>query len=139
MATFADMSQAQTESIQKWGTDLLDSRMEMIGRAASFVDNIDKKANALAAQTEQVIGRMAERVNEINRLQAVVQGIADVTGAKFDQVFRDFKTFTDEARTEISIGAVTNREAMAKAEEFRTSVNELFEKCRVVTTCTKRA
>ena len=49
MATFADMSQAQTESIQKWATDLLDSRMEMIGRAASFVDNIDRKASALAA------------------------------------------------------------------------------------------
>ena len=44
---------------------------------------------------------MPERVNEINRLQAVIQGIADVTSAKFDQVIGDFKAFTDEARTEI--------------------------------------
>ena len=110
---------------------MLDSRMEIVGRAASFVDNIDKKANALAAQTEQEIGRMADRVNEINRFQAVVQSIADVTSTKFDQVIGDFRTFTDEARAEISTGGVTNREAMAKAEEARTSVNEFFEKCRV--------
>ena len=84
MATFADMSQAQTEAIQRWTMDQLDTRMVMIGRAATFVENIDQKANALAAQIEVEDGRMGERVVEINRLQAVVQGIADVTSAKFD-------------------------------------------------------
>ena len=131
MASFNDMTPAQTESIQGWVTSQLDARMEMISRAASYVDGIDQKANALAAQTEQEIARMAERVMEINRLQAVVQGVADTTSSKFDQVIADFKSFCDAARTEISAGAVTNQEAMSKAEEVRSSVNDLFEKCRL--------
>ena len=51
---------------------------------------------------------MSERVVEINRLQAVVQSIADTTEAKFHEVIGDFKKFTDEARSEISTGTETN-------------------------------
>ena len=47
------------------------------------------------------------------------------------QVISDFKKFADEARAEISAGAGPNKEAMAKAEEVRTQVNELFEKTRI--------
>jgi hypothetical protein len=79
MASFTDLTPAQTQSIQLWVTGQLDARMEMISRAATYVDGIDKKADALALQTEQEIARMAERVAEINRLQAVVQNIADKT------------------------------------------------------------
>ena len=103
----------------------------VISRAASYVDGIDQKANGLAAQTEQEIARMAERVVEINRLQAVVQGVADATSNKSDQVIADFKSFCDAARAEISAGAVTNQEAMSKAEEVHTAVNNLFDKCRL--------
>ena len=61
----------------------------------------------------------------------MVQGIADETSGKFDQVIADFKSFCDGARNEISAGAVTDQEAISKAEEVSSSVNDLFEKCRL--------
>ena len=52
MASFTDMTPAQTEAIQSWVTGQLNTQMEMIGRAASYVDGIDQKANALTAHRE---------------------------------------------------------------------------------------
>ena len=131
MASFTDMTPAQTEAIQSWVTGQLNTQMEMIGRAASYVDGIDQKANALTAQTEREMERMAERVTEINRLQSVVQDIAGKTEEKFNQVIQDFKSFCEAARAEISTSATANKEAMTKAEEVHTSVNDLFQKCSI--------
>ena len=41
MATFADLSVAETDAIMKWTTEQIDIRMELVGRAATFVDKID--------------------------------------------------------------------------------------------------
>ena len=57
--------------------------------------------------------------------------MAASTSFQFDLVIGNFKEFADAAHAEISAGAGANKEAMAKAEEVRTQVNELFEKTRV--------
>ena len=130
MATFADMSVAQTDAIKQWTPEHIDTRMEMIGRAATFVDQIDRKQKDVMGQIELESGRMNERVMEINVLKATVENVAASTSSQFDLVIGNFKEFADAARAEISAGARANKEAMAKEEEVRTSVNELFEKTR---------
>ena len=90
MATFADMSVAQTEAIEELTFTQLDTRMEMIGRAATFVDTIDQKQKNVLAQLELESGRMNERVMEINVLKATVENVAEATSSKFDQVISDF-------------------------------------------------
>ena len=109
----------------------LNTRMDMIGRAATFVDTIDQKQTLVMAQLELETGRMDQRVMEINVLKVTIEAVAKETSAKFDEVIVDFKKFADDARLEISTGSVANKEAMAKAEEVRTCVSELFEKPRV--------
>ena len=52
MAAFAEMNPMQTAAIQEWVTAQLDSRMELIGRAATFVDQIDQKQREAIAQLE---------------------------------------------------------------------------------------
>ena len=85
----------------------------------------------VAAQIDLESNRMNERVVEINRLQAVFESESEPTSSKFDQVISVFKKFADEARGEIFAGAGASKEAMAKAEEVRTCVYELFEQTRV--------
>ena len=97
MATFADKSVAQAEAIKEWALAQLNTRMEMIGRAATFVDTIDKKQALVIGKLELESG-----VNEINVLKATIEAVAKETSAKFDQVIIDFKKFADDARVEIS-------------------------------------
>ena len=104
--------------------------MEMIGRAGTFVDQIDKKQKDVMSQIEFESGRMNERVMEINVLKATVENVAASASSQFDPVIGNFKEFADAARAENSAGAGANKEAMAKAEEVRAQVNEFFEKTR---------
>ena len=131
MATFADMSVAQTEAIKQWTLEQMDTRMEMIGRAATFVDQIDTKLKNVMAKIGLESGCMNERVMEINLLKATSKNMAASTSSHFDLLISNFKEFAEAARAEISAGAGANKEAMAKVEEVRTQVNELFAKTRL--------
>ena len=90
MATFADMSVAQTEAIKEWTLAQLNTRMDMIGRAATCVDTIDQKQTLVMAQLELETGRMDQRVMEINALKVTIKSVAKETSAKFDGVIVDF-------------------------------------------------
>ena len=68
MAAFTEMNEAQTASIQEWATKLVDDRMQMVGRAAEYVNSIDIAGKAAVGEIELQAKRTNDIVDGINNL-----------------------------------------------------------------------
>ena len=126
-AAFAGFNEEHSASITQFFTELLDTRMEMIGRAADFINNLDAKQTEVIDFAGVDSRRMSEGVTEIITLK---EGIEN-TYADLQLLNAGTTTFAETTKAELAAGAVANEEAHQKANHVHGQVNELFAKTSV--------
>ena len=125
-AVLAYLNEEESASITQLFTELLDTRMEMIGRAADFINNLDGKQKEVIDFVALESRRMSDRVREIITLN---EGI-EKTYADLQLLNAGTTTFAETTKAELAAGAVANEEAHQK-DHVHGQVNELFAKTSV--------
>ena len=120
----AGFSEEQSGSIQEFITGLVDARMEIAGRAALFINDLDQKQRATIEQVNTEMGRMNERVSEMNTIK---EGI-ELTYKNLQELNTGTTAFAETTRAELASGAAANDLAQQKANEVNAKVTELFTK-----------
>ena len=123
-AVLAGFTGEQTTSIQEFITGLIDTRMEIAGRAALFINDLDQKQRATIEQINVEIVRMNERVIEVTTLK---DGI-ELTYKNLLELNAGTTAFAETTRAELATGAAANDLAQQKANEVNAKVTELFTK-----------
>ena len=72
-AVLAGFTEEQTGSIQEYITGLIDVRMEIAGRAATFIDQLDQRQQSTIEQINVEMGRMNDRVTEMTVLKEGIE------------------------------------------------------------------
>ena len=88
MASFADMSAAQTAAIQVWVTEQINSRMELAGRE-------------VVGKISEEMARMDMRVEEINLLKLAVEASYAESTTSLQQVSDGVKAFAAKTAGDI--------------------------------------
>ena len=114
MASFAEMSAAQTASIQECVNEQINSRMELAGRAVTFIADIDSQQKEVIGKIGEEIARMDQRVEEINLLKTVVEASYVEPAANLQQVSDGMKSFA--AKTEANIASGTQADTVASGK-----------------------
>ena len=105
--------------------------MELAGRAAFFINELDQRQQSTIEQINVEMGRMNDRVNEMTILK---DGI-EKTHTNLLEFNAGTTAFAESTRAELAAGAVANEEAHQKVEvahqkanHVHTQVNDLFAK-----------
>ena len=114
----------QSGSIQEYITGLIDARMEIAGRAAQFINELDTKQKATIEQISTEMGRMNDRVTEMTTLK---DGI-ELTYKNLQELNAGTTLFAETTRAELASGSAANDVAQQKANDVGTKLTELFSK-----------
>jgi ABC-type transporter Mla subunit MlaD len=112
-AAFEGASRETTEAIKSWVMDQLNARMELVGRAADYLNSLDIKRLAL----EQHANEQVDRVNTV---------VADLQVTKDDvkKLFEEIKLKMDTVDVQLqSVPELTQ-----KLNEKTVQIDELFKK-----------
>ena len=94
----------------------------------SFIADLDSKQKKVIEKISEEMGRVEQRVDEINLLKTAVEASYAESTASLQQVSDGVKAFAIETEAKIETGAQANSVAGAEADHVHGQVNEVFEK-----------
>ena len=83
-AAFEGVSRETTEAIKAWVMDQLNARMELVGRAADFINNLDVQQRAVEQHCTEQVERVGTIIADLNKTKEDVKGLFDEIKAKMD-------------------------------------------------------
>jgi hypothetical protein len=138
---FVGVSRETTEAIKSWVMDQLNARMELVGRAADFINSLDAQKKAVEQHCTEEVERVVVIIADLNKTKEDVKGLSDDIKAKMDdndvkmQVVPDLTQKLDVKTEQIqTLFNETQKYALksdASLKENEDKVTELHAKTRV--------
>ena len=113
-AVLAGFTEEQTASVQEFITGLIDTRMEIAGRAATFINELDQRQRATIEQINVEMGRMNMQVVTVNQAMSdmnVLKTAIEKTHATVIEITAGTSSFADSTRAEFEATSLANKEA----------------------------
>ena len=140
-AAFEGASRETTEAIKSWVMDQLNARMELVGRAADFLNTLDVKRQELEQHANEQVGRVSTIVADLQKTKDDVKELFEAIKLKMDTVDVQLQSVPEltqklnDKTVEIdNLFQKTDALLIEKTEQIQaneTKVNELYEKTRV--------
>ena len=94
-AAFAGISRESTEAIKHWVMDQLNMRMELVGRAANYITNLEAHQKGVEQHCTEEVGRVSVILADLNKTKEDVKGLFEEIKVKIDSNDQSLQTIPE--------------------------------------------